>query len=51
MLCYVCDCSKAAVCCILWGEVNMNVQGAVDVRQTEIYTAAPLVPELNLIEF
>jgi hypothetical protein len=31
--------------CILWGEVNMNVHWVIDVRQTEVHTAEPLVPE------
>jgi hypothetical protein len=29
----------------------MNVHGTIDVRQTEIYTAEPVVPELSAFEF
>jgi len=29
----------------------LNVHGVIDVRQTEIHTAEPLVPEPSAIEF
>ena len=37
--------------CIFKGAVNMNVHGVIDVRQTEIHTAEPLVPEPSVFEF
>jgi hypothetical protein len=36
---------------IFKGAVNVNVRGVNDVRQTEIHTAEPVIPEPSAFEF